>query len=422
MSRTVYTLLLYLAVPLIVLRLFLRSIQAPKYRQRLLERFGSTDKSLRETDSKPLIWLHAVSVGEVVAAKPLVNALLHRNQQVLITTMTPTGSAQVAASFGDRVTHSYLPYDLPGALKRFLAKSNPDMLLIMETELWPNLIHYCRDRSIPVLLINARMSERSARGYKRFESLVRPMLNRLSAIAAQSAADQDRLLDLGAKPETTAITGSLKFHVDLGATEASQDHFFGCLQESTRPIVIAASTREGEEIKVLEAFSIVCESVPETLLLLVPRHPERFDSVAKLAAKKGFVVGRRSDNVAAEASHQVIIGDSMGELLQYYCTAKIAFVGGSLVDTGCQNVLEPAALALPVVTGPSQFNFASICLELENAGALVTVKDPQELAQQLITWLKSPEEASSVGQRGLAVCEANQQALASVLKLVDDFL
>jgi 3-deoxy-D-manno-octulosonic-acid transferase len=380
------------------------------------------DKPLRSSDSKPLIWVHGVSVGEVVAAKPLVDSFLKRNQPVLITTMTPTGSAQVHTFFGDKVAHSYLPYDLPSAVRRFINKTNPAMLIIMETELWPNLIGVCSDSLIPVLLVNARMSKRSARGYQRFQGLVEPMLKSLSAIACQALADQERLLHLGANPNTTSVTGSLKFHLGLGSQLAAPDTFFSALEHSKRSIVIAASTREGEETKVLEAFSMVLEALPNTLLLLVPRHPERFDGVAKLAARQGFRVCRRSDNSVIDTSHQVIIGDSMGELMQYYRGAQIAFVGGSLVDTGCQNVIEPAALELPVVVGPSQFNFASICLELETAGALVTVQNPSELGQLLISWLSSPEQAVAVGRRGKAVCDANQQALASVLKLVDDHL
>ncbi len=422
MSRPVYTLLLYLVMPLIVLRLLLRSIKAPKYRQRILERFGFVDKSLRQNDSEPLFWLHAVSVGEVAAAKPLVDSLLSRNQQVLITTMTPTGSAQVITSFADRVSHCYLPYDLPGAINRFLTTVKPSNLIIMETELWPNLIHCCRLKSISVLLVNARMSERSAKGYQRFMGLVEPMMKNINVIAAQSAADQNRILNLGADPEAVSVTGSLKFHIDVGDADKPADEFFESVQSSARAIVIAASTREGEEEKVLEAFSKVLVELPDTLLLLVPRHPERFNSVAKLAAKKGFNVCRRSTNTPIEAAHDVIIGDSMGELMQYYRAARIAFVGGSLVDTGCQNVLEPAALSLPVVVGPSQFNFASICEELELAGALITVQNQQELGKQLIAWLKSPQLALTAGQRGRAVCDANQMALTSVLKLVDSHL
>lgn len=419
MSRTLYTFLMYLAVPLIVIRLLLRSIRAPRYRRRILERFGLADTPLRAASSAPLIWVHGVSVGEVVAAKPLVDSLLERGDRVLVTTMTPTGSEQVETFYGDRVAHSYLPYDLPAALERFIAKNKPDLLIIMETELWPNLIHGCRQRSIPVLLVNARMSEKSASGYKRFVGLVEPMLTSLNGIAVQSKPDLDRLLGLGASPATASVTGSLKFHVQLSSPAAKADVFFDSLQASNRDVVIAASTREGEEAKVLTGFETVLKRFPDTLLLLVPRHPERFEAVVKLASKKGFKVCRRTDNAPIESSHQVLIGDSMGELMRYYRAAKIAFVGGSLVDTGCQNVLEPAALELPVVVGPSQYNFASICSELENAGGLVTVKDQQALAQQIIAWLQAPAAALAVGQRGKAVCEANQQALALVLKLID---
>ncbi len=376
----------------------------------------------RQSETEPLIWVHAVSVGEVAAAKPLVDALLARDKQILITTMTPTGSEHVRTLFGTSVAHSYLPYDLPSALKRFINQCEPQLLVIMETELWPNLIHVCHQASIPSLLLNARMSERSASGYQKLAGLTNAMLSQLHAIAAQTPEDRDRLVKLGAKPSTTVVTGSLKFHSETVSTEIKPDDFFHALQQTHRDIIIAASTREGEETKVLDAFSQVLSLFPKALLLLVPRHPERFDSVAKLAVKKGFSISRRSEGSLLLPEHQVVIGDSMGELLQYYCVAKIAFVGGSLVDTGCQNVLEPAAQKLPVVVGPSQFNFAAICQQLEKAGGLVTVQNTDELAQQIIRWLESPGLAVEAGARGRGVVDANQQALASVLKLIDSTL
>lgn len=422
MPRIVYSLCLYFATPFILLRLLLRSVTSPKYRQRISERFAWTFPETTCQESQALVWVHAVSVGEVAAAAPLVKVLLAQGHRILLTTTTPTGSDRVNSTFGEEVSHCYLPYDLPGAVNRFLNSVSPTLLLIMETELWPNLIHYCHVQKIPTVLINGRLSAKSAKGYARFSVLSKPMLESLSYIAAQSDTDEKRLLELGVRESSISVTGSLKFNITIVDEDEKEDVFFDSVSSSQRPVVIAASTREGEEAKVLKAFSQIIERFPTTLLLIVPRHPERFTSVAKLCEQNKFNILRRSATTAVNDSVNILIGDSMGEMVAYYRLADIAFVGGSLVDTGCQNVLEPAALAIPILVGPSQYNFAAICELLEEAGGLVTISNEQALADSVCEWLEHPKKGQATGLKGFDVIQNNQNALPKVLKILERYL
>ena len=424
MLRLLYSLALTLAVPLILLRLLLRSLRAPAYRQRIGERFARFDLPDKFDPAAKTVWIHAVSVGETVAVAPLVDALLqhHPALQIVITTMTPTGSDRVRALFADRVVHVYAPYDLPGTVNRFIDRVNPALLVLMETELWPNMIHHCSRRGIAVMLANARLSERSARAYGRLGSLTRAMLEKLDAIAAQSEADARRLLELGAVAKRLTVTGSLKFNIAAGKADCSDDIVMQSVQESGRTVLIAASTRAGEEQKVLVAYAQLLQHTPELLLVLVPRHPERFSEVIKLCESQRLRVQRRSEKTAIDADTQVLVGDSMGEMPCYYQLADIAFVGGSLVDTGCQNVLEPAALGLPILAGPSQYNFAAICAQLQQAGALITVADPTALASRCQELIEKPELRQQMGAAGRVLVEANQQALPALLLMLDQLL
>jgi 3-deoxy-D-manno-octulosonic-acid transferase len=292
----------------------------------------------------------------------------------------------------------------------------------METELWPNLIHACSRREVPVVLANARLSARSARGYKRFAGLTRPMLRQLELVAAQSEEDAQRFIDAGAKAADVRVTGSLKFIVEVDYSAPLAAGVFDVINDSERLVVIAASTRAGEEEKVLTAFERVLSAHPSALLLLVPRHPERFNEVARLVQARGLSLGRRSENDSLTAEMQVYLGDSMGEMMSYYRLASIAFVGGSLVDTGCQNVLEPAAFGIPVVTGPSQYNFASICRQLEAESALHTVPDEQGLADYLIDLIPDWPRQAEMGRRGKALVERNRQSLPALLSLIEPIL
>lgn len=415
MNRTLYTLLFHLGLPLVALRLFLRSRKAPAYAQRIGERFAMNLPPMRRGG----IWVHAVSVGESIAAAPMIRALLQAYPQlpITITCMTPTGSERVRAMFADepRIQHCYLPYDLPWAAGRFLDHIQPKLAVIMETELWPNHIHQCAKRGIPVALANARLSERSARGYARFAGLTRPMLAEMSLIAVQTETEAERFRQLGARPECVEVTGSIKFDLRIDDQLLPRAHALrGQWQASQRPVWIAASTHEGEDEVILAAHRQLLEHHADALLILVPRHPERFNTVFALCAAQ-FPTVRRSSAEAVTAQTAVLLGDTMGELLFLYALADIAFVGGSLVPNGGHNVLEPAALSLPVLSGPHLFNFLEIAAMLRDAGALQEVDDAQGLAAAVRRLIELPRDAQRMGAAGLAIMQANQGALQRLL-------
>lgn len=414
MNRTLYTLLFHLGLPLVALRLWWRARQAPAYAKRIGERFSL---SLPEVPPGG-IWVHAVSVGESIAAAPMVRALLERHPQlpVTVTCMTPTGSERIRALFGEQVRHCYLPYDLPWAAARFLDRVRPRLAVIMETELWPNHIHACAVRGIPVALANARLSERSARGYARFAGLTRPMLAELSWIAVQTEAEAERFRRLGARPECVSVTGSIKFDLRIDpqlplAAAALREEW----DATARPLWIAASTHAGEDEIVLAAHRRLLETRPDALLILVPRHPERFAGVHELCRREGFATVRRSGGEPVARATQVLLGDTMGELLFLYALADIAFVGGSLVPNGGHNLLEPAALGKPVFAGPHLFNFLDIAAQLRDAGALLEVTDAGELCDGLARLWAQPEVATAMATAGEKVLRNNQGALERLL-------
>jgi 3-deoxy-D-manno-octulosonic-acid transferase len=421
--RLLYSILLTLALPVLVLRLYLRSLKAPAYRRRIRERFWPAPMpGLAERDK--LIWIHAVSVGEVAAAEPLIRSLLAQapDLKILLTTMTPTGSDRARALTGDRLEHCYIPYDLPFLLAPFIRRLAPELLLLMETELWPNLLYCCARQNVKVMLANGRLSEKSARGYGRLPGLSRNMLQRIDCIAAQSADDAARFERLGADASKISVSGSLKFNVSIAAVDNNYIIPLNSLKGSGRPVLIAASTREGEEEKVLTAYTRMLQRIPELVLLLVPRHPERFEEVARMLKEREFHYALRSSNREFSKDRQVLLGDSMGEMSNYYDCATLAFVGGSLVDTGCQNVLEPAARGIAVLTGPSQFNFATICRQLEQSGALITVRDESMLAECCIDLLQDECRRLTMGAAGKALVAENQQALPRHLALLQELL
>ncbi|ERH52990.1 3-deoxy-D-manno-octulosonic acid transferase [Ectopseudomonas chengduensis] len=414
MNRLLYTLLLHLALPLIALRLALRARKAPAYARRINERF-----SLGLPTMKPGgIWVHAVSVGESIAAAPMIRALQahYPDLPITVTCMTPTGSERIQALFGASVQHCYLPYDLPWAAARFLDRVQPRLAVVMETELWPNHIHQCAKRGIPVALANARLSERSARGYARFGKLTAPMLGELSLIAVQTQTEAQRFLDLGARPGCVEVTGSIKFDLKIDAELLQRaDALRQQWQATTRPVWIAASTHAGEDEIVLAAHRQLLSNHPDALLILVPRHPERFNSVNELCLSQGLTTRRRSTAEAVQASDQVLLGDTMGELLFLYALADIAFVGGSLVANGGHNLLEPAALGKPVLSGPHLFNFLEIAAQLREAGALSEVENAMQLADKVAALLNEPSKMQRMSQAGLSVLKANQGALERLL-------
>ncbi|AHG43008.1 3-deoxy-D-manno-octulosonic acid transferase [Pseudomonas syringae CC1557] len=416
MNRTLYTVLFHLGLPLVALRLWLRARKAPAYRQRIGERFARGLPAMQHGG----IWVHAVSVGESIAAAPMIRALLAQYPQlpITVTCMTPTGSERIKALFASepRIQHCYLPYDLPWAAGRFLDHVQPRLGIIMETELWPNHIHQCARREIPVVLANARLSERSARGYARFARLTRPMLSEMAWLAVQTEAEAQRFRDLGARPECVAVTGSIKFDLSIDpqllerAAQLREQW-----QATRRPVWIAASTHAGEDESVLSAHRTLLTSHPDALLILVPRHPERFGSVHALCQQQGFATVRRSSEQPVTPDASVLLGDTMGELLFLYALADIAFVGGSLVPNGGHNLLEPAALAKPILSGPHLFNFLEIAEKLRNAGALEDVSDATTLAAVVQRLIDQPELARGMAEAGLAVMKANQGALQRLL-------
>ena len=418
--RILYTLLLYLLAPVVLLRLAWRGLRAPDYLRRWPERFSFIEPPLGEH----VIWVHAVSVGEVQAAEPLVRALLEQRPEfsILVTTVTPTGSAPPVEIFAHDVAHLYAPYDLPDAVARFFERVRPELAIVMETELWPNLFHACRSRQVPLLLVNARLSEKSSRGYRRIRGLVEQTLAAVTQIAAQGELDAERFVALGADPGRVNVTGNLKFEQRIPPSLLERAEVLRREWGAGRPVWIAASTHEGEEDLVLDAFRQVRKSFPECLLVIVPRHPERFGDVLELCRQRGLGTCLRSERQPCTAETQVYIGDSMGELLLFYAASDVAFVGGSLIHHGGHNLLEPAALGIPVVTGPHVFNFTDICNLLVAAGACITVDSVTGLERTVREWLGDPNTRHQVGEQGRRVVEKNRGALSAVLAMVNSRL
>ena len=423
MMMGLYQFILLLAQPLVHLRLRRRARREPAYGERQAERFGHVPASIR---SQP-VWFHTVSAGETIAAAPLIRQLAaeYSDTPFLVTTMTPTGSQQVVERLGDCVDHCYAPYDFKSGVQRFFARVQPKILILMETELWPNLIGQASAAGIPVLLVNARLSERSARGYQRISGLSRPMLRQLSDIACQSQEHVDRFVSLGADPATTRALGSVKYDVSLPADfEQRVADWRTCFALQRQPVWIAASTHPGEDASVIAAFQTARQTLPNLVLVLVPRHPVRADEVVDLAQQAGFTVARQSVSAAnaqlqvTDVLADVIVGDVMGTLLELYGLAQVAFVGGSLVDVGGHNPLEPAVCGLPVLSGPHQFNFTDIMAALERNGALQTVRSEQELAQAVVAVLTDPELAQQRGAAAIATVAENRGATDRLMQLL----
>jgi 3-deoxy-D-manno-octulosonic-acid transferase len=415
MLRLLYTAAVYLATPVILGRLVARGLHYRGYFRRWRERFGLfPDPGLRDA-----IWVHAVSVGEVNAAAPLIESLMHRYapRTLVVTTVTPTGSERVRKLFGERVFHVYLPYDLPPAVRRFLDRIRPALAVVMETEIWPNLFHQCGRRGIPVAVVNARLSERSLRGYRPIRPLVRRTLGNVALIAAQSPADADRYLALGARAESVQVSGNLKFDTPLpkGAREVG-----AALRERwgpARPVWIAASTHEGEELAAFEAHLAVLARMPDALLLIAARHPERFHAVEQTARSLGFAVATHGGGDASPETQCLVI-DAMGVLMRYFAAADLAFVGGSLVPIGGHNVLEPAALSKPVVVGRYTFNFEEITHGLIEAGGARRVASTHELGTTVLELLRHPAALTEMGAIAHAVCARERGALRRTMVML----
>lgn len=417
---TLYTVLLYLIQPLIWLRLWLRGRKAPAYRKRWAERYGYCAGKVKPDG----ILLHSVSVGETLAAVPLVRALRHRYpaMPITVTTMTPTGSERAASAFGKDVHHVYLPYDLPGSMNRFLDNVNPRLVIIMETELWPNMIALLHQRNIPLVIANARLSARSAKGYKKLGKFMQQLLQRITLIAAQNQEDGERFISLGLKRSQLTVTGSLKFDISVTPELAARAITLRRQWAPRRPVWIATSTHEGEESIILEAHRKLLARFPNLLLILVPRHPERFPTAREMTQKAGFSYTLRSSGEIPSGSTQVVIGDTMGELMLLYGIADLAFVGGSLVERGGHNPLEAAAHAIPVLMGPHTFNFKDICAKLAQADGLITVTDADSLDKEIGTLLTDEDYRLYYGRHAVEVLHQNQGALQRLLQLLEPHL
>ncbi len=418
MPRLIYAFLFYLAQPLVWLRLLWRARKQPEYLQHLGERYGHY---VNPAPSR-LLWLHVVSVGETRAAEPLIKALLEEypDHSLLLTHMTPTGRAtggELIAKYGCRLLQAYLPYDLPGACAAFFGHYRPKLGLLMETELWPNLIASAKQRNIPLLLINARLSARSQRGYQRFGGLIHPALESLRALAAQTPADAARLMSIGAR--SVSVFGNIKFDV-TPAPEKLQlgEQWRQALGD--RPVWLAASTREGEETLILEAFTRI--NRPDLLLLLVPRHPQRFTEIATLLAERQLTFCKRSENVLPDKETRVWLGDSMGEMPAYFAVANIALMGGTLLPFGGQNLIEAAACGCPVLVGPHSFNFLQATDDAIRCGAARRVSEAASAADEVEKLLAEPDTLKTMHNAAIDFSQAHRGATARTVALIQEVM
>lgn len=418
--RKFYTLIFSAILPWVLLRLYWRGLKAPPYRQRWRERLGYYPRESR----LDVIWLHAVSVGEAEAAFPLIRLMQSRHPQIpfLVTTTTPTGSSRVQSVLGGSVEHVYLPYDLPGIVNRFLDHFRPKIAVIMEKEIWPNLFAACADRKIPLFVINARLSARSARSYQKIPGLVRPALAQVSLIGAQTEEDRNRFITIGAEPARVRVLGNIKFDVSIDDATVAAGHALKQRVFQGRFVWIIASTHQGEEDVFLRLYPALKVKIPELLLLIVPRHPERFQAVRELCEEQGLGVIMRSDNLPIDIGSDVYVADSMGELKMLYAAADAAFVGGSLVPVGGHNVLEPAAVGVPVLFGPQMFNFQEIAEQMPAAGAALQCDDETAIAEALLRLYVDADFRGGLTRNAKAFVEQNQGATARIGDLLAESL
>jgi len=415
-----YTLLFYLLTPFILFRLFWRGFKAPEYRKRWLERLAVYKTSFPEN----VIWIHAVSVGEAEAVFPLVKRLQQKypSDKFLVTTTTPTGSARVQAVLSDSVSHVYLPYDLPSVINRFIAIFKPRIAIIMEKEIWPNLYAGCAKNNIPVMIINARLSANSAKGYKKIPSLVKPALNAVVWVATQTIEDKQRFIDIGAREDSTSVTGNLKFDLELEdeiiqqAQEIKKQHF------NARFVWIIASTHDKEEEIFFEIYPQLKQQIPELLLMIVPRHPERFEQVNQLAKKMQLNTCMRSTGQQCTEQTDAYIVDTMGELKLLYGVADICFVGGSMVPVGGHNILEPAAMGVPIMFGPYMVNFKEISKNVLELNAAIQCADKQALIETFMHLYTDKNDRQAMAATAKQFVNSNQGATEATAEIIINHL
>ena len=418
--RFFYLTAVYLVSPLMLMFWVVRGMRNPAYMDRLGQRFGF---GIPRVD-RPSLWIHAVSVGEVQAAVPLIRRLLadYPDKQLVITTVTPTGAARVRRVFGDAVLHLYVPFETNGAVKRFFDRIQPKLAVIMETEIWPNLYNECGVRGIPLVLASARISPRSVKSYRRIVPLFREALSHGIVIAAQSKSDAQRFRELGAAPERTFVTGNLKFDIEVDPSHVDTGQDLREMLGASRPVWIAASTHEGEEDELITANRRLREQHEDALLVIVPRHPERFDELARHLRELKVRFVRRTENVPVSPDTEVYLCDTMGEVMGFYAASDIAFVGGSLVPIGGHNLLEPAVLGKPVITGPHHFNSEDIAARLVDSSACIVVHSAEELAATLGGLLDNPARREDLGLRARDVLDRNRGALSELVMLLEPLI
>jgi 3-deoxy-D-manno-octulosonic-acid transferase len=418
--RLLYVALTYLVAPLAMVLEGWKALWNPEYRGRQRQRLGF----VAPVPPPGGLWVHAVSVGEVQAAAGLLRALRQRYPElpVTITTVTPTGAQRAKVLFGDSVGHGYLPYDLPGAVRRFLDRVRPGVAIILETEIWPTLYHALGRRGIPLVIASARLSTRSVDRYKLFAGLLRDTLSHGIAIGAQTAADAERFIAIGASPERVRVTGNVKFDLEIPPETVAAGRSFRAAAAPSRPVWIAGSTHEGEEEAAIGAHALVREGHPGALLILVPRHPQRFEAVRTLLRRRGLRFAQRSGGPAPGSDDAVFLVDTLGELQTFYAAADVAFVGGSLVPVGGHNLLEPAVLGLPMVSGPHTQNAQDVAELLQQCGALRIVRSREELAQRVAAWFEDAQRARADGERGRQVVAQSRGAVARVVEMIGPLL
>lgn len=415
--RKLYSLFIYLLTPLALLHLAFRGLRNRDYLKRWSERFAYFETPTATGG----IVMHAASMGEVNAASTLIRELLDRYPEypLCVTTLTPTGSDRVRTLFPGKVFHVYAPLDLPGAVRRFFDRTRPRLLVIMETEIWPNFFYQAAGQDIPVVIANARISDNSIGAYRRLVQFISPALKRVSQIGAQSRLDAERLVEIGADSNRISITGNLKFDVDLPLSLLEQAEPIRLAWGTDRLVLLAGSTHEADEVAVIKAFKPLLAEFPTALLVLVPRHPERFGRAAQLAGAAGLRVSLRSEGISCPRNTQCFVIDSMGELMRYYAACDVAFVGGSMDRVGGQNVLEPAAMGKPVIVGPFTFNFKDITEQLIDSEAALRVQDAGELGMAVSRLFNDPELRDQMGQTGMNLVKSGQGALERTLELID---
>ena len=419
--RFLYSFILYLLTPVVILRLVWQGRDSIDYLKRWKERFGFIPVN---KISNCVIWIHAVSVGEIQAARPLINLLFryYPDHVIVVTTTTLTGARILKQHYGNKIVHYYFPYDLPGVIKRFIRRLAPKLLIILETEIWPNLIHFCHVNSIPIALVNARMSELSAKKYKRLLRLTQSTIKKIDIISAQSDLDAERFVELGADNEKIHNSGNLKFDIETTASIKEKGHLIRQKFSPHRPVWIAASTHPGEEELLLQVFSKVLSRIPDCLLVIVPRHPERANNIQTLCNRNNFNSICKSREQAYGSTTSIFILDTLGELPAYYSASDVAFVGGSLVPVGGHNLLEPASLGLPIITGPYLFNFSEISQALCNIEVAWIIGDLNGIANKVIELLLDAELRLDAGDKGRKFVQSNIGNANKTLNLISNLL